>query len=199
MKTQRFVLDTSSFTSVNKAREGTEKHIIKMITLISKAKKSKITCYCPPIVWEELKGVLESKKIPVKEIRKLDAWLVQKSPSRMELMIPAEFLYEYVGEVRERFNKGLREAEKAVLSKGGNRPDELVIKDLREKYKTSMRQGILDSKEDLDVLLLAKELSAGVVTSDEGMKKWAKKWGIRVINSSSFPELLNEYIKKGGK
>ncbi|NYZ79670.1 RNA ligase partner protein [Candidatus Micrarchaeota archaeon] len=199
MKTQRFVLDTSAFTGVSMPKAGIDKRILKIIKLITEAKQNNVTCYCPPSVWNELRGILENKKIPAKEIKKLDAWLVQKTPSLNEINVPAEFLYAYVGEVRERFNRGLREAEKAVLAKGGNRPDDIVIRDLRENYKKSMRQGILDSIEDLEVLLLAKELNAGVVTGDEGIKKWAKKWGIRLLDHKIFPELLQEYMKKGGK
>lgn len=192
---QRFVLDTSAFTGLNLEKKQIEKHILNLIKLISTAKKAGISCYTPPSVWTELKQMLENKGISKRHIHILDVWLIQKAPSMTELMVPSEFLYDYVGEVRERFNKGLREAEKAVLSKGGNRPDEIVIKELREKYKTSMRQGILDSKEDLDILLLAKELNAGVVANDEGIQKWAKKWGIRLINCFCFPELLREYSK----
>jgi len=200
MKKQRFVLDTSAFTGGNRTKKQTEKHILDLIKLISKAKKANVTCYIPPSVWIELEGMLKSKKIPKKEIDKLDAWLVQKSPSRMELLVPAEFIYEYVREVRERINKGLREAEKAVLAvcKGQDREDALVIKDLRNRYRTKMRQGLLDSIEDLDVLMLAKELKAGIVAVDEGIECWSDTWGIRFIHGDSFPKLLKEYIK-GGK
>ncbi|MEM0372853.1 MAG: RNA ligase partner protein [archaeon] len=196
MKTQRFVLDTSAFTGVSMPKKGIEKRILKMIKLISDAKSASVTCYCPPSVWKELRGMLENKKIPAKEIKKLDAWLVKKTPSVSEIDVPSEFLYEYVSEVRERFNRGLREAEKAVLAKGGNRPDDIVIRDLRENYKKNMRQGILDSIEDLEILLLAKELDAGVVTGDDGIRKWANKWGIRLVDHGIFPELLQEYVKK---
>ena len=201
MRKQRFVLDTSAFTGLNKTKKETEKHILDLIKLISKAKKANVTCYIPPLVWEELHGLLIGKKIAKKHINTLDAWLVQKSPSRMELLVPAEFVYEYVGEVRTRINKGLREAEKAVLEvckNKGDRKDAIVIKDLRNKYRTKMRQGMLDSIEDLDVLMLAKELKAGVVSADQGIKCWSKKWGIRFIDGKTFPKLLKEYIK-GGK
>ena len=109
---------------------------------------------------------------------------------------PTEFIYQYVGEIRDRFNKGLRESEKAVLAKGGNRPDSAVIKDLREKYRVAIRKGILDSKEDLDVLLLAKEMKASVVAKDEGIMEWAEKWGIPFIEAESFPKLLKQRINK---
>ncbi len=197
MRKQRFVLDTSAFTGLNKSKKEINKHILEMIKLISKAKDAGITCYTPPSVWEEIKHLLENKGISKRSINSLDAWLVQKTPSKAELMIPAAFMYEYIGEVRNRINKGLREAEKAVI-KTKHKPEShaKVIKELRNNYREKMRQGMVDSKEDLDVLLLAKELNAGIVASDEGIKKWAKEWGIRFIDSEAFPRLLKEYIKK---
>jgi len=196
MKKQRFVLDTSAFTNLGKSKKEINKNIGELIDLICKCKDAGVSCYTPPLVWKELKGILEGKRISKIMINKLDAWLIQKSPSRYELLVPAEFLYEYVSEVRGRFNKGLRESEKAVLSVGGNRPDPLVIKELRDKYRVAMRQGMLDSKEDLEVLLLAKELDAGVVATDAGIAKWAKDWGIRFIDARAFPRLIKEYIGK---
>ncbi len=196
MRKQRFVLDTSAFTAPGQSKRETVKHVKNLVKLISKAKDANITCYTPPSVWEELKSMLERSGYSDRLIRKLDAWLVQKAPSRRELMVPAEFVYEYISEIRNRMNKALRESEKAVLSRGVDRPDDVVIRELRDKFRTVMRKGIVDSKEDLDILFLAKELNAGVVSKDQGIKEWAKKWGIRFIDAESFPRLLKEYIKK---
>lgn len=188
---QRFVLDTSAFT----AGAVTEERIVLTVLLVAEAKrKANISCYIPPSVWEELAGMLERKGISRETTRILDAWTIQKAPSRFELAVPSEFIYEYIGEVRERFNRGLREAEKAVLKKGA--APENIIKELRESYRTAIRKGLVDSHEDLDVLMLAKELSAGIVAKDEGIMKWAKKWGIRFIDADSFPRLLEEYVRK---
>lgn len=196
MKTQHFVLDTSAFTSLGRSKKEINRNIVKLVDLICTCKDAGISCYTPPMVWKELKGMLERKGLTKATINRLDAWLIQKSPSRYELQVPSEFLYGYIAEVRERFNKGLRESEKAVLAIGGNRPDPHVIRDLRNKYRVAMRQGLLDSIEDLEVLLLAKELGAGVVAKDIGIKRWAKDWGIRFIDANSFPGLIKEYMGK---
>lgn len=193
----KFVLDTSAFTNLGKTKAQIKKNIEELIVLTSKARKKKISCYMPPSIWRELEGMLRSKKISKKLIDKLDVYIIQKSPSRMELLIPAEFIYQYVGEIRERFNKGLREAEKAVLkSEHGKETHSKVIKELRDKYRVAIRKGVVDSKEDLDVLLLAKELNASIVAKDEGIKEWAEKWGIRYINTDSFPRIIKTQMRK---
>jgi hypothetical protein len=82
------------------------------------------------------------------------------------------------------------------VTKGKSLKTGRVIRSLRDKYKVALRQGILDSKEDLDVLLLAKELGAGVVTADEGVKKWAERMGLRFVDASVFPKMMKIYTSK---
>ncbi len=197
LKKQRFVLDTSAFTAAGETGEEIEENIKTLVELISKAKKANITCYTPPSVWEETEKMLSNKEITDEELNKLDSWLIRKSPSKAELKVPAEFIYQYVLEVRENINKGLREAEKAVMkTEEGPEPVEDVISDLRDKYRKALRQGIIDSTEDLSVLLLAKELGGGIVAKDKGIEDWSKEWGIRYIDAEAFPSLLREHIKK---
>ena len=194
-----FVLDTSAFTGIGtKNKAQIMKHIKDMTELISAARGKNVSCYTPPVVWQELSEMLRTKKVPKRIIQDLDASTIQKSPSTLEMQAPAEFIYQYVNEVRNRFYRGLREAEKAVIkgAKGKEEDAGDIIRDLREKYKTAIRQGMLDSTEDLEVLLLAKELNAGVVTQDEGIKHWANKWGIRFIDGESFVKLLKQRVSK---
>ena len=57
---------------------------------------------------------------------------------------------------------GLRIAEEHTKEAGRMSEEDVgrLIKKLREKYREALRAGIIDSKEDLDVLLLAYELDA---------------------------------------
>jgi hypothetical protein len=75
----------------------------------------------------------------------------------------------------------------------------LLISRFRERYRSALRGGILDSEPDIAVLLLAKELEAGVVSSDTGIRKWAEKLGLRFVEASKFPRMLREYLKAIGE
>lgn len=196
MKYKRYVLDTSAFTGLGESKAKIEKHIKKLIETVSSSKKRAISFYMPPSAWEELVNMLERKRIPGSLISKLDAWTIQKAPSRMELNMPSEFLYQYIIQIRERVNRGLREAEKAVL-KTKHKPEShaQVIKELRDKYRMAVRKGMLDSKEDLDVILLAKEIGADVIAKDEGIANWARIWGIRFIDAEKFDKIVKEGAK----
>lgn len=193
MVKQRFVLDTSAFIGLGRNRKETVKKIKELVKYIGKARETNVSCYIPPSIWKELVPALENRGFSARFIRKLDAVTIQKSPSKLEIFVPAKFIYDYVEEMRERFTRGLKEAEKFLRTEED--PDKKVSK-LRRRYREIIRKGIIDSTEDLDVLMLAKELNAGIVTKDEGIIKWAKLWGIRYIPTEAFPELLKENLKR---
>lgn len=147
--------------------------------------------YMPPSIFEELLCFVERDKIPA------DLLLIlhQKPPKKHELKTPAFLLYELIEDIRERVNKGLRVAEKAVRSTEHKKMDE-IIQDMRRKYREALREGIIDSKEDVDLLLLAMELDALLITADHGLIKWAEKLGIRWLFPEKFKEYLMSAIKR---
>jgi len=198
--TQKFVIDTSAFTAIGEYREDIKRNINELIDLIAKGKEANIRCYVPPSVWKETKRMLERKEIPDEQINKLNSWLIQKSPNKTDLKVPANFIYQYVGEVRQNIDKGLREAEKAVKrTENDPEPASEIISDLRDRYRRALRQGILDSREDLSILLLAKELDGGIVAKDAGIEDWAKEWGIRYLSAEAFPALIKEHLEQREK
>jgi len=118
-----------------------------------------------------------------------------RSPRRFKLFIPADFLYEFINEVRYRVNKGLRIAEEHTREASSCEDVGKLISKLREKYREALRQGIIDSKEDVDVLLLAYELDGILVSADEGLRTWADKIGIKLIDPKNFRNILESLIK----
>lgn len=152
--------------------------------------KKDIFCYMPPSVYEELMKFIENKPI-AKDVLLLH----KKPPASYQTPIPSLFLYEFIEEFRARINKGLRIAEKYTrnelkIKPQGCRPDEEIIKRLREEYRIALREGIIDSKEDFDLLLLAKELDAYLATSDNGLITWAQKLGVPCLSAEELKELL---------
>lgn len=153
--------------------------------------KKQINCYIPPSVYEELIKFIDKLPPAGKTIL-----INKKPPSSYQTPVPAMLVYEFIEEMRLRINKGLRIAEK-YTRKGLINPaptkeerNEDLIKKLREEYRTALREGIIDSKEDFDLVLLAKELSAYLATSDLGLVTWAQKLGITCINAQELKELL---------
>ncbi|TGC09712.1 RNA ligase partner protein [Methanolobus halotolerans] len=221
MLRQRFVLDTTALTDLY-AREkmGIESMcdgMRKILELIASARMQLgISCYVPfPSVYNELREFAQNNVCDQDVIAKIDTWLVKKAPDRYNVQIPSKVFHEYVSYMRERINKGMTIAEETIwnssteclfiTTKADNKKDidadterRVIgghIGKFRNKYRSTMRYGILDSAPDIDVLILAKELEAAVVASDFGIQKWAEELGVRFVPASTFPMILKEYLE----
>jgi hypothetical protein len=191
---QMVVLDTSLFVNpdVRKSFGDTPTEALEAFLFLA-AQIHILEFYMPPSIFEELLHFVEKDKIP----EDLLLILHQKPPKKHELKCPAFLLYELIEDIRERVNKGLRIAEKAVRSAKEKSLDE-IIQDLRRKYREALREGIIDSKEDVDLLLLAMELDALLITADQGLIKWAEKLGIKWLFPEKFKNYLLGAIKRSG-
>ncbi len=188
MPTTRFVIDTSLFVNPY-ARGKFGKDPPSAVTgFIRMAKKVDAQFYMPPSVFNELKNFIGAKSDD------LALHVKKRAPNTFALPLPAAVFYDFIDDVRSRVNKGLRLAEDFAKD---NHPDnDAKLGKLREKYRESMRTGIIDSKEDLELVLLAKELEATLVTSDEGVIKFANKIGCECLEGDKFHGLLKTLAKK---
>lgn len=185
-KKRKIVLDTSVFINPdirNFFGENPEQAIEEFVKIAKKTKN--LEFYIPSTVFKELMYFVDEKKIP-----KDFYFLIRvKSPDKHRSVCPAIFFYELVEEMRQRINKGLRVAENAVRNVNQKDADE-IIKDLRKKYREALREGIIDSKEDVDLIFLSMELQATLITGDQGLIKWADKLGIEWIVPEKFKDFL---------
>ncbi|MCS6997975.1 MAG: RNA ligase partner protein [Aquificaceae bacterium] len=186
-----FVLDTSLFTNPDVYTQFERDQMGAIENFISLASHSKAQFYIPTSVYEELNKMVELGGLKPR----FEMAVRIRSPRRFNLMVPAEFLYEFIEEVRYRINKGLRIAEEHTKEAGKLQEADVgkLVNKLRDKYREALRAGIIDSKEDLDVLLLAYELDGILVSGDEGLRNWADKVGIKLIDPKGFRFILESY------
>jgi RNA ligase partner protein len=210
---QRFVLDTSALMTdeIRRDDEDVEETLSRVLDMVAEAKlRLNISCYIPPSVYDELDGMLRDREVDDEVFSKLNTWVIKKNPAHYEVMIPAEIVYGFIDEMSDRVDRGLRVSEKAVRKAEETDEAKLddheymtetdaVISDLREEYRRTLRQGVLDSREDFDLLVLARELDAGVVTEDRGIITWAEDFGLRYLKGRDFPSLLSEYLDAYGR
>ena len=197
MTEEKFVLDTSLFLA-NQVREDGDSLEQAVNRLLDQMEASDIDFYMPASTFSELAEIMDNSvgKETVDRLRKV---IVRKSPSRYEVDIPGEMLYKFIDDMRERVDKGLRLSEKAVRKDLDEieEPEhehytktDKVVSDLRDNYKAKMRKGTIDSKEDIDILLLAREMDAGVVTEDQGVINWCNDLGLKYLKGREFPQYL---------
>lgn len=189
---QKLVLDTSLFVNPEVRADFGKTPTDALENFLSLAYQiSEMEFFMPSSTFQELLNFIDIHKISPN----LYTIIQQKPPSKYELTCPALFLYEFVDEMRDRVNKGLRIAEKAVRGVAGG-DERSIIQSLRQNYREALRDGILDSKEDIDLVLLAKELDALLVSVDNGVIVWAEKLGIKWLLPSKFREYLFSCVEK---
>ncbi|MBK1734725.1 RNA ligase partner protein [Halorhodospira abdelmalekii] len=176
---RRFVLDTSVFTNPDVYLRFDEEPLRAISVFLGLARRADAEFYMPGPVYQELCNLRSMDFIGPE----FETEVHIRSPRRFSLTIPSEVIYEFIEEVRTRIQRGLRIAEEHTRLAGeANCLQPQMITHLRERYREAMRRGILDSREDIDVVLLAYELDASLVSADEGMRKFAERIGIKLVN-----------------
>ena len=188
---EKFVIDTSIFTNPETYSilgDSPREAFLRFLEYIRNLEYAEF--FMPPSVYNELMHFVGEDLPPDTEL------LIRlRPPRKYDIRVTGAFLYELIDEIRERINKGLRVAEKAVRERAETKSEETTIPRLREKYRQALREGIIDSKEDLEIVLLAMELDATIITMDAGVRRWAEKLGIRLLNPRAFFSLLS--VTKG--
>lgn len=216
---QQFVLDTSLFITeeIREGDESVDEAVLRLLHLIATARlELNMSCYVPPSIHDELATMLRDRGVSDEVFSRLDTWVIRKSPDRYGVTIPANIVYEFIDEMSDRVDRGLRVSEEALReveqldpaqlssdSNGDGREEfmteaDRILSEMRDKYRRALRQGVLDSREDFDLLVLARELDAGVVTEDRGIISWADEFGLRYVRGGQFPTLLEEYLRATG-
>lgn len=188
-----FVLDTSVFTNPDVYTQFEVDQLGAIENFISLASHTNANFFMPTSVYYEL-----TKMVSLGELApKFELVVRIRSPRKWDLMVPAEFLYGFIEEVRYRINKGLRIAEEHTKEAGKLTEEQVgrIINKLREKYREALRTGIIDSKEDVDVLLLSYELDAILVSGDEGLRKWADRVGIKLVDPKNLRYIMENLAK----
>lgn len=173
----RIVIDTSIFSNpVTRIEFGGETPAaIENFIIISI--QSGIEIFIPTSIFRELSNFASDESMV--RLRNVS---VIRGPDLLSMQFPAVIFHTFISDIRERINKGLRIAEEAIES--SKTADN--IRRIRNEYRAAMRSGIIDSVEDLDVVLLAKEIGGAVLSADEGIAKMADSLGIEVFSAKDF-------------
>lgn len=70
------------------------------------------------------------------------------------------------------------------------------IHELREKYREATRRGVIDTRVDFDLVILAHELKAELVTNDQGIMKLCEQIGVKYIEPPRFISRLFILLKE---
>ncbi len=180
---RKFVIDTSLFVNPQAGRDfGADPKKAVSGFMKAVARRKDIEFYMPDSIFHELGNFVGDKTAELETVVK------RRSPNVYAIYLPAAVFYDFVEEVRERINKGLRIAEEFARD---NKPENgEKLRKLREKYKEALRTGIVDSKEDFELVLLAKEMEATLVSADEGVLDFGNKIGCEILHAGKLRKVL---------
>lgn len=200
---EKFIIDTNFFINleIKSGFGNNSKAVVDGFTDLAKRlkKENLAEFFMPPRIVEEFFGFFEKDS----SVRDFLSVITIKSPDIFQLQFPAKVFYQLVDELRERAYRGLRIAEESVIGgakkmmgKQGLNKVEFeretgdVIKNLRERYRHATRVNFLDSLADLDLIVLTKEMAGFLVSSDEGVIRWGRIFGIKEVPPSLFRQRL---------
>lgn len=201
---EHFILDTNFFFNLeiksgfgNNPREVIV-NFTELARLAKKAKKADF--FMPPAILDEFLTFVSVQDAYVKEFLTV---VTVKSPHIATINFEASVFYKLVDEIRDRSYKGLRIAEESVDAAGTKvigqenltkieyqKTIGEIITKLRERYRQATRFNFLDSVADLDLIVLAKEVDGILVTSDEGVLRWGRLFGIKELPAAQLKSRL---------
>lgn len=198
-----YILDTNLFFNMQAGLDfgKTTDEVIRNMTSYGK----KAHFLMPPKIVEEFLSFFDNKEQD--NIKKLLAEITVKSPVIESFEFPATVFYTLVDDIRNRSYRGLRAGEEeiehaaqALMNAGPLSKMDFQkrvgeqIKGFRDRYRQATRVGFLDSIADLDIIVLAKETNGTVVSTDEGLLKWSRLFGVKEIAPTVFGEKMRALL-----
>ena len=199
----KYCLDTNVLFTFQKGvglGENPEQVIQKLIAVASK----KTATFClPQKIDEEVRTMLDARyeKLWLEFL----SHIAIKTPKIYTHSISAGLLYEFVNDYRKRAYDGLKVAEDIVAQVAKNTKSienkvefekslQPHKESLRLRYRNATRTGTIDSVADLDLILLSIEEDAALVSADEGVVVWGRKFGAKEMDLSVFGQKMREAL-----
>ncbi len=203
---EKYILDTNLFFNLETnlgLGKNSQEVIVNLSKKIKELKKRNLAeFFFPPSILEEFLSFFENKNnMFLKELLSL---ITVKAPNYGKIDFCAEAFLKIIVDIRQRSYRGLTIAEEevkraATLFNGkkieSKKQFEMiigeVIKKLRERYRQATRFGFLDSRADLDLIVLTKEVNGFLISNDEGVIKWGRIFGVKEMPVFLFAKRLD--------
>lgn len=206
---EKYVLDANLFFNMEAGLDMGEKTevVIRKLTEIGKKLKTtkKAEFFMPPKVVDEFLSFFPNKEQAF--LKDFLSVIIIKSPDAGKMEFSANVFYKLVKDIRERSYKGLNIGEEEIDKAGRNMMGKTnlstkdfqiqnggIVKKFRERYRQATRFGFLDSIADLDLITLTKEVDGSLVSSDEGVIKWGRVFGVKEVPVSVWKKRLDSLL-----
>ncbi len=203
----KYILDTNLFFNMEEGTDlGTKtEEVVKNVSRAAKNLKheKKGEIFMAPRAIDEFLSFFEDKNQQF--LKEFIAAITIKSPEIHKLDFPNEAFYLLVGDIRQRSLRGLNIAEEEINNAGrllmgkkdlSQKDFQIqigeVVKKFRDRYRNATRTGFLDSLTDLDCIALAKEQDGTLISTDEGVLKWARVFGVKEMPAAAWKKQMSD-------
>ncbi len=210
---ERYILDTNLFFNMEEGidlgskTEEVVKNISLLARILKKGKKAEL--FMPPRAIDEFLSFFEDKTQPF--LKDFLASVTIKSPEVGVAEIPNQAFYLLIEDIRQRSLRGLNVAEEEINNAGklfigkqnlSQKDFQIqiggIIKKFRDRYRNATRTGFLDSLADLDCIVLSKEQNGILVSTDEGVLKWARIFGVKEVPAAAWKKQMADLLPRRG-
>ncbi len=197
----KYCIDTNIFFTFQKGIDIGQNPGEVMTNLILASKKGGAEYVLPQKIAHETVDMLAGAYGD--EWKNLLSLVSIKTPKIHTHSIAASLLYDFVNDYRKRAYDGLKVAEDILMQVAKN-PSNTTNKvdfekslrphkeSLRLRYRNATRTGTIDSVADLDLIILSLEEDASLVSADEGVVVWGRKFGVKEIDLPIFGQRIRE-------
>lgn len=179
--------------------------IIKGLTKIFQKNATSIKVFISPTIKEEIESFFEDPTQTF--LQEFFSSVTIKSPNLSEIMISSTVMASFIDECRTRAYRGMNVAEEGItraatefMGKETLPRKEFqiavgtIVKSFRERYRNATRTNFIDSNADFDIIMLAREQDAYLVTTDEGVIRWGRQFGVKEMTSVVFGKKMQEHL-----
>ncbi len=204
-----YILDTNLFFNMQADMglgNNTEDIIVTMTKAMRQAKTDNLASfYMPPTIVAEIESFFENPKQTF--LTDFFGLISIKTPTLSEAHASATIIGEIILESRNRAFRGMKVGEEEIARAAelfmgkeslGKKEFQMAIGQIvtkyRDRFRNATRTGFIDSVADFELIMLARELEGVLISTDEGVISWGRKFGVQEMNPSVFGKKLQAYV-----
>ena len=203
-----YVLDTNILFNME-AQLGlgnsTKEILENLVKILPIAQKQQEVVVVPPAIVQEMESFFDNQDGSV--LKAFLGFVTVRSPSVCDISISGAIFNTLIDDYRSRAYRGMKVSEEEItktsemfMGKEVLPQKEFqitigkIVTSLRDRYRNATRTGTIDSQADFELIMIAKESQGALVTTDEGVKLWARKIGVTEMSSQVFGKKMRAYL-----
>ena len=204
---EKYVIDTNLLFNMegNMGLGEKTEEIVKALTRVFQKIAANVKIYMPPSIKAEIESFFDDPSQVF--LQDFFSSVTIKSPNLSEIMVASSVMGKFIDECRTRAYRGMNVAEENITKAATEFMGKetlprkefqiavgAIVKSFRERYRNATRTNFIDSSGDFELIMLAREQDAYLVSTDEGVIRWGRQFGVKEMTSVVFGKKMQEHL-----